>query len=277
MPMRKRRSSGTLALLRPFIVCAFALVVLTGRHIVATLHHDTIFEAIRRNDADSVRAFLRAGADPNGREDIPARTMADYLGRRFTPETAWVNRRAATPLLAALYTIEHPRQNSAEIQVKPHPNLAVIRALLEHGADVNAMDDTYIPPLSYAVRAGDVEIVDLMARHSGKLNEQHAWGSSLTEAASMGRTKMMRYLLDHGADVNATNGAGETALMDTVRYARQPDCVRLLLERHSHVNAKDRSGKTALWYAQNPHQQLSSKQTQHLPEIITMLKAAGAK
>lgn len=277
MPMRKRRSSGTLSLLSPFLLVALVLTILTGRHIVATLHHDTIFDAIRRNDADRVNAMLRAGTDANGREVPPARDFGNYMNRRFTPETSGYNQLAPTPLLAALYTIKHPVPNSANLQVNSHPNIAIIRALLEHGADVRATDENMAPPLAYAVQSGDVAVVDLLVKRGANLNEQHNWGPPLSEAAVMGDTKMMRYLLEHGAEVNATNSNGETALIHTVRYAHQSDCVRLLLERHIHVNAKDNSGKTALWYAQHPNPRLSARQTQHLPEIIALLKAAGAK
>ena len=277
MPMRKRRSSGTLSLLSPFLLIALVVAILTGFHIVATLHHDTIFDAIRRNDADRVNAFLRAGTDANGREVPPARRFEDYMNQRYTPETSWQNQRAPTPLLAALYTMEQPVPYSANVQVNRHPNLAIIRALIEHGADIRATDEMQTPPLAYAAQSGDVAVVDLLVKHGANVNEPHNGEPPLIDAASMGDTKMMRYLLDHGADVNAINSNGETALIHTVRYARQSDAVRLLLERHTYVSAKDGTGKTALWYARNPNPRLSARQIQHLPEIVALLKQAGAK
>ncbi len=199
------------------------------------------------------------------------------MNHRFTSETSWANQSSPTPLLAALYTMEHPVPNSANAQVNRHPNIAIIRALIEHGADIRATDETQAPPLVFAVKSGDVAVVDLLAKRGANLNEPHNWGLPLIEAARMGDTKMMRYLLDHGADVNATDGTGETALIHIVLYPRQYEAVQLLLDHHINANARDGKRRTALWYAQHPNPRLPARSRQYLPKIIALLKAAGAK
>jgi ankyrin repeat protein len=59
----------------------------------------------------------------------------------------------------------------------------------------------------------------------------------------------MRLLLDRGAEVNATNAAGATALMRSAAY---PDKVALLLERGADVQARSGLGNTALMLAARP-------------------------
>ena len=52
-------------------------------------------------------------------------------------------------------------------------------------------------------------------------------------------------LLDHGADINARNRAGDTALHLTAEI-RNPDVLRYLLERGANVNVENIMGRTAL-------------------------------
>jgi ankyrin repeat protein len=59
---------------------------------------------------------------------------------------------------------------------------------------------------------------------------------------------VIRSLLDRGADVNAKDTHGATALMHAALYAR-PASVKLLLERGADPNRVNTSGATALMWA----------------------------
>ncbi len=74
------------------------------------------------------------------------------------------------------------------------------------------------------------------------------------------------YLLDKGADVNAKNNSGVTALMSAA-YAGQADSVKALLERKANVNLKDSSGNTALSLAKKKGKK----------DVLSLLSNAGAK
>ena len=64
-------------------------------------------------------------------------------------------------------------------------------------------------------------------------------------AAFYGRKEIVELLLSKGADVNAKDSKGETALMVAAFYGRK-ETVELLLSKGADVNAKDNEGKTAL-------------------------------
>jgi ankyrin repeat protein len=57
-------------------------------------------------------------------------------------------------------------------------------------------------------------------------------------------------LLDHGADVNARNSGGLTALM-IAAASNQAEMVSLLINSGADKNAKDENGNTALGIAQS--------------------------
>ena len=84
---------------------------------------------------------------------------------------------------------------------------------------------------------------------------------ALLWAAEHGLVPIATLLLDQGADVNATDQFGNTALHLAVRY---PDMIRLLLDRGALVGARNAFGRTPL------HRAVGDKR------IVEILLAAGA-
>jgi hypothetical protein len=68
------------------------------------------------------------------------------------------------------------------------------------------------------------------------------------DAAARGYTDTVRALLDKGGDVDGTDNAGRTALMEAA-FGGYTDTVRLLLEKGSNVNARDKEGWSPLFWA----------------------------
>ena len=80
------------------------------------------------------------------------------------------------------------------------------------------------------------------------------------------KTDSVKELLAAGADINAKNRDGITALMNAAREGKT-DIVNELLAAGAKVNEKDNNGKSALTFA-----------TQHdHSDIVKLLLAAGAK
>lgn len=166
------------------------------------------------------------------------------------------------------------------------PNLpGVVQALLAHGADPNIRVTTGFPPYDFpqlrrvgnfqipqlnhagatpfllASAAADVSIMRMLlaAGADPKLTTvEHA--SPLMVAAGLGRVsdrdpkksaealEAVKLLLELGADVNARESGGRTALQGAA-YGGEDEIIRLLASRGADVNAMDNYGRTALLIA----------------------------
>ena len=66
---------------------------------------------------------------------------------------------------------------------------------------------------------------------------------NLIDAAKNGDIELVQRLLDRGADVNAQDDYGNTALSN--HHSISIDIVRLLLDKGADLDIKDRDGNTA--------------------------------
>ncbi len=93
--------------------------------------------------------------------------------------------------------------------------------------------------------------------------DAHGWTALiLTAWRKAPDPEVVKRLLRAGADANASNRYGETALMWAAEWD-VPEAVKLLLDAGARVDARDGEGRTALMWA-------------HSPEAVRLLLDAGA-
>ena len=78
---------------------------------------------------------------------------------------------------------------------------------------------------------------------AGAMEEQ------LLAAAESGNADVVRTLLSRGADVNAKDSDGDTALLIAIKRFGNADVVRVLLDKGADINREDRNHRTPLWLA----------------------------
>jgi ankyrin repeat protein len=124
----------------------------------------------------------------------------------------------------------------------------IVRLLIAHGADVNAMEETAEwTPLYCAVWSGHTDAARLLIENGAKVNVIGDYGKPLHVATSYGLTDIVRLLISHGADVNAKDGDGRPPLCHATTIQNYDDAIaRLLIEKGADVNAKDANGATPL-------------------------------
>lgn len=156
-------------------------------------------EAMHVQDAESVRLLLLFGADPN---------EADRDG--------------ITPLYAAT-------QKSF---------LAGAVTLLKYGADANMLNGVdFESPLAAAATAGRVNLTHLLLIYGGDCNQVLSDGNTLLTACINKKTpkRLVDVLLEYGAEPDAKNRMGQTALFKAVEAAR-PDIMESLLANGADAN-----------------------------------------
>jgi len=136
-------------------------------------------------------------------------------------------------------------------------DIDTIKVWIEQGAEWpdDVANDTPPPPpdpkavrLAEALRNGDMEVFRRLVREDPKaVNLKADLGDTpLMYAALYGDADSVRLLLENGADPNAENESGSTALMWAID---DPVKVKLLLDRGANVNARTDIGRTPLLMA----------------------------
>jgi ankyrin repeat protein len=117
---------------------------------------------------------------------------------------------------------------------------AVVRLLLDKGADVNVQCGQYGNALQAASYGGHEAVVRLLLSKDADVNAQGGMYGNALQAASAGgheHEAVVRLLLDKDADVNAQGGHYGNALQAASAKGHKA-VVRLLLDKDADVNAQ---------------------------------------
>jgi uncharacterized protein len=191
-----------------------------------------------------IRALLDAGADVRARTNSGETAL--ILALRHGPDVirmlldagADVDARDSRGLTALLHAVGNHEFRAQESEREE--SLAVIVALLEAGANPDAQDANGGTPLTNVAWTGAADDVVPALLSAGA--DANTWtrgrvSSALMLAARAGNVQSVRALVAHGAEVDASDGRGWTALMDAVLHDGDSDVVLALLDAGADPNA----------------------------------------
>lgn len=175
--------------------------------------HANLADAAMNQDTVALQSLIADGADPNSR------------GQYDTPALHWLVR---------------------------YNDLDSARLLLREGADPNISSRYGVTPLSLAIANGNAPMVALLLDAGADANtREHNGQTVLQTAADVGVLESVRQLVSHGAGVDDRDeNFGQTALMFATR-AGHPAVVRYLLDAGADPNASTYIGETPRWIRPN--------------------------
>ncbi len=104
-------------------------------------------------------------------------------------------------------------------------------------------------PLSVAAMAGQTKVVRYLMDEGADINSMGNRMSPLYVAARRGNTNMMAFLIDNGADVDLGGGKDSGAPLLAAAARGDLNVIELLIRRGCDINARDCFERTALMYA----------------------------
>jgi ankyrin repeat protein len=217
--------------------------------------------AVLYTDTKTLDGLIKQGADVNKHNDGNATALmwaAKDLGktRLLVDHGADVNAKSdenRTPLMIAARLTGgspivkllldhganpnpnvHPENESSPlIEAAWSGDAENVKLLLERGAELKGIGDA---ALNGALTAECPKCVDLLIP---KISDKLAYTIALVANVGFADPKILRTLIDHGADVNAVDPTGRTALMYAAGSDLLPlEAVKLLVEKGADVNAK---------------------------------------
>jgi hypothetical protein len=154
-----------------------------------------------------------------------------------------------------------------------------IRAAVEQGASLTALPDTSTSPLLSALFKFDnpswKECVELLIQLGCPVNGGNKEPPLVACVASFidepDALKAAQLLVSHGADVNAVDRSGHTALFDCVVYKRL-ELVRFLVQHGADPDIKDQNGVSPLqWLKQRYEEETGFRRRTEYAELLSEL------
>ncbi|KAF7713452.1 Uncharacterized protein PECH_001310 [Penicillium ucsense] len=227
--------------------------------------HSSLLAAAEQGKPEVARFLIRNGADVNA---------CDRSG--FSPLTKSAQRGhlSIVQLLLEAGAEFDGSGSSPLIEACAHDHTQVVRFLLRNGANVDVFDQSGFSPLTRPCERGylslvlallesgidvtkpdrtgqaaitttnDTNIILLLLGHGADIHVRDLFGNPiLTRASQNNNLILVTRLIKLGADVNAENIDGRTALLETT----DARIASLLIEHGADVNACDRFGNTAVF------------------------------
>jgi len=142
-----------------------------------------------------------------------------------------------------------PGRETALVAAADQNHPEIVQLLLDRHANVNLAADDGLTALIAESAAPNISLVERLlamgANPNARRDSAFRSNTPLQGAVEFGGPKIVRLLVEHGANVNAVNGDGRSPLME-VGFQGDAESVRLLLAHKATVNVHDFFGNTAL-------------------------------
>jgi ankyrin repeat protein len=173
----------------------------------------------------------------------PMVDVCDTQSKRFTTwfQVYWIN----------MYPSSLYPQTFTSLMVGSYfGHKALVKLLLENGADVDSKDSSGRTPLLWAIENGHKAVVELLLEKGANVDSKDSGGRTpLLWAAENGDKAVVELLLKKGADIESKDSSfSRTPLLWAAKNGHEA-VVKLLLEKGANVDSKESNGRTPLLWA----------------------------
>lgn len=229
------------------VLLALLLPVLWGFWKLQRLRLDTeLIDAIKIGDTKAALYCLQAGADPNTRDPYEEQSVEEQSVHGLEAFRGWLKQftdrqppRFHNPALITLFVDQTDPDRTRQ------ENLEIARALLDHGADINARDVDGATPILCALHLKWDRTAQLLLDRGADIHLRGKDGYNTLMAA---RGEFTEKLIQRGGDIHAVSTEGWTPL-HSVSMAADLPAIRSLLAHGAEVNAHAQDNSTPLIYA----------------------------
>ena len=153
--------------------------------------------------------------------------------------------RGANPNIPVKYS-----DSSLHAAIYGHCSAETIQKIIDYDAHINAVNKDEATPLLLARSRAHKETVRILLKAKADPNIAYADGDASLHAAVTAycSEQTIQEIIDHGANVNAANQRGRTALLLACFY-RQTELVKVLLEAGADPSLADEEGFSCLYAA----------------------------
>ena len=232
----------------------------TPRHLLLAMDTEDI-------DIDTIRFFLERGADVDAVDNDHSTLLhkASYSGNTEVARLLFEHGANINALNKDGQTPQH-----LLAMVSEDLDVDTIRLFLEHGADVDVVDNNH-SMLHKASYKGNVKVAQLLLEYGGNINARSEEGHTplhrvlvgLTDGARAHFFDTIQLLLEYGADIDALDDAQSTPLHVASKYG-SAKATRLLLEHGANAHLKNNEGHTPSQVASaKGHEEISRLLSEH--------------
>ena len=184
-----------------------------------------LYLAILDQNIDKIKMLLNNGADIDleNTKDIP------YDDTKLD----WLDDRNKTPLYASVKV----------------GNIEIVNLLINHNADINTL-------LSLSINKNNFEISELLLHKGANPNKNFANSYSkdfpLNTACRNQNLKLVKLLIENGADANFVRDDGQTALFEAISATKaNKEIIRFLIANGADIYKEDNNGISPLSFAES--------------------------